>query len=185
VPPGYGPIRQMGYVVRDIEAAMAQWAERLRIGPWFYNPRLPLTRYSFRGTEYGGFDMSYALANSGDMQIELIQQRCDTPSLYREHLDRHGEGLQHICVWPEEYDVVFARACADGLVPAQEGAVGAIRFAYFEDAAHGGTSLEMSEMVSQRRPGIERIRAAAVDWDGSDPVRPYSFPVLNPGSPAP
>ena len=185
MPPGYGPIRQMGYVVRDIEAAMAQWADRLRIGPWFYNPRLPLTRYSFRGTEYGGFDMSYALANSGDMQIELIQQRCDTPSLYREHLDRHGEGLQHICVWPEEYDAVFARACADGLVPAQEGAVGAIRFAYFEDAAHGGTSLEMSEMVPQRRPGIERIRAAAMDWDGSDPVRPYSFPVLNPGSPAP
>ena len=100
----YGPIRQLGYVVRDIQAAMQTWAEQLRIGPWFYNDRLPLDRYSFRGVDYGGFDMCYALANSGDMQIELIQQRCDTPSLYREFLDRHGEGLQHICVWPENYD---------------------------------------------------------------------------------
>ena len=160
---------------------MMLWADRLRIGPGFYNPRLPLTRYSFRGTAYDGFDMSYALANSGDMQIELIQQRCDTPSLYREHLDRYGEGLQHICVWPEDYDAVFAQACANGLVPAQEGAVGTIRFAYFEDVAHGGTSLEMSEMVPQRLPGIERIRAAAADWDGRDPVRPYSFPAPNAG----
>ena len=39
---GYGPIRQLGYVVRDIEAAMEAWATKLRIGPWFYNPRLAL-----------------------------------------------------------------------------------------------------------------------------------------------
>jgi len=169
----YGPIRQLGYVVRDIQAAMQTWAEQLRIGPWFYNDRLPLDRYSFRGVDYGEIDMCYALANSGDMQIELIQQRCDTPSLYREFLDRHGGGLQHICVWPEDYDATYALAQASGLTPAQEGQVGAIRFAYFEDAAHGGTSLEMSEMVPLRQPGIEKIRAAAASWDGTAPVRGY------------
>jgi hypothetical protein len=172
---GYGPIRQLGYVVRDIESAMATWVDRLRIGPWFYNPRLPLDSYRFRGVAHDGMDMSYALANSGDMQIELIQQRCNTPSLYREFLDRHGEGLQHICVWPDDYDAVYARACANGLVPAQEGSVASIRFAYFEDAAHGGTSLEMSEMLPMRLPGIERIRTAAEGWDGADPVRAYAL----------
>src|SRR5262249_24743256 len=112
--------------------------------------------------------------NSGDMQIELIQQRCETPSLYREHLARHGEGLQHVCVWPDDYDRVYALAKASGLTPAQEGRFGrSIRFAYFEDAAHGGTSLEMSELVPGRLPGIERIRQAAAEWDGSDPIRPY------------
>lgn len=169
----YGPIRQMGYVVRDIHAAMNAWSSKLRIGPWFYNPRLALSAYSFRGQDYDDFNMSYALANSGDMQIELIQQRCDTPSLYLEHLDRYGEGLQHICVWPDDYDAVFDLAVSTGLMPAQQGLFGRIRFAYFEDAAHGGTSLEMSEMVPGRLPGIERIRAAAADWDGSDPVRAY------------
>ena len=171
--PNYGPIRQLGYVVRDIDAAMRAWTERLRIGPWFYNPRLALTSYSFRGVEYDDFHMSYALANSGDMQIELIQQRCDTPSLYREHLERYGEGLQHLCVWPEDYDATYGLAKASGLTPAQEGRFGRVRFAYFEDAAHGGTSLEMSEMVPARLPGIERIRATCADWDGQDPVRPW------------
>lgn len=169
----YGPIRQLGYVVHDIDAAMAMWANKLRIGPWFYNPRLAISWYRFRGVEYEGFDMSYALANSGDMQIELIQQRCDTPSLYREHLEKYGEGLQHICVWPEDYDATFALAIESGLTPAQEGRFKRVRFAYFEDAGHPGTSLEMSEMVPGRLPGIERIRAAAADWDGSDPVRAY------------
>ena len=172
---GYGPIRQLGYVVRDIEAAMAVWAGKLRIGPWFYNMRLPLDEYRFRGVDLAGMDMSYALANSGDMQIELIQQRCDTPSIYREFLDQHGEGLQHICVWPDDYDGVHASAVANGLTPVQEGRVGAIRFAYFEDALHAGTSLEMSEMLPMRRTGIERIRAAGQAWDGSDPVRPYAI----------
>lgn len=172
---GYGPIRQLGYVVHDIERAMTAWADKLRIGPWFYNVRLPLDTYRFRGVAYDGMDMSYALANSGDMQIELIQQRCDTPSLYREFIDRHGEGLQHICVWPDDYDAVHARAVANGLVPAQEGSVASIRFAYFEDAVHGGTSLEMSEMLPMRKAGIERIKAAADGWDGTDPVRSYSI----------
>lgn len=171
----YGPIRQLGYVVRDIEAAMAVWADKLRIGPWFYNVRLPLDEYRFRGVDHGGMDMSYALANSGDMQIELIQQRCDTPSLYREFLDTHGEGLQHICVWPEDYDAVYALAQGSGLTSAQEGRVATIRFAYFEDVMHGGTSLEISEMVPMRRAGIERIRAAAEHWDGTNPVRPYAI----------
>lgn len=169
----YGPIRQIGYVVRDIEAAMAVWAGRLRIGPWFYNPHLPLTRYSFRGVEYDDFRMSYAFANSGEMQIELIQQRCDTPSLYLEHLERYGEGLQYICVWPENYDEVYESAKKDGLTPAQEGEVRGNRFAYFEDAGHGGTSLEMSQMVAARLPGIQRIRDAAMNWDGIDPVRDH------------
>lgn len=169
----YGPIRQMGYVVRDIHASMLVWAERLRIGPWFYNDHLPMDRYAFRGVEYEGMDMCYALANSGDMQIELIQQRCETPSLYREFLDRYGEGLQHVCVWPENYDEVYALAMASGLTPVQEGLVSSIRFAYFEDASHGGTSLEMSEMVPKRVAGIDKIRAAAAGWDGSDPIVGY------------
>jgi hypothetical protein len=169
----YGPIPQLGYVVRDIEAAMAMWSAKLRIGPWFYNPRLGLSWYNFRGVDYDDFNMSYALANSGDMQIELIQQRCDTPSLYRDHLDRYGEGLQHICVWPIDYDATFELAVSSGLNPAQQGCFGRIRFAYFEDAGHGGTSLEMSELVPERLPGIERIRAAAAEWNGTDPVRAY------------
>ncbi len=35
----FGEIRQLGYVVPDIEAAMDYWSKTLGVGPWFYNPQ--------------------------------------------------------------------------------------------------------------------------------------------------
>src|SRR3954469_6497065 len=32
----FGPLRQMGYVVPDVEAAMRHWIEVCGVGPWFY-----------------------------------------------------------------------------------------------------------------------------------------------------
>ena len=45
----FGPLRQMGYVVRDIEGAMRHWIDVCGVGPWFYAERLPLTAFSYRG----------------------------------------------------------------------------------------------------------------------------------------
>lgn len=78
----FGPMRQIGIVVRDIEAAMRHWIEVCGIGPWFYAERLALTSYRYKGQDSAIPDLSIALANSGDVQLELIQQRCRTPSLY-------------------------------------------------------------------------------------------------------
>ena len=38
----FGPIRQMGYVVQDIEAAMQHWTRALRIGPFYYAEGAPI-----------------------------------------------------------------------------------------------------------------------------------------------
>ena len=81
----FGPMRQVGIVVRDIEKAMHHWVEVCGIGPWFYAEQLPLTEFRYKGRVYD-IKMSVALANSGDVQLELIQQRCDSPSLYRDFL---------------------------------------------------------------------------------------------------
>ena len=32
----FGPVRQNGYVVRDIEKAMTHWVEVMGVGPWYY-----------------------------------------------------------------------------------------------------------------------------------------------------
>ena len=61
----FGDIRQAGYVVADIEAAMDYWSRELGIGPWFYNPRVPIVNYRYRGKAYEPHN-SVALANSGD-----------------------------------------------------------------------------------------------------------------------
>ena len=37
----FGPMRQVGIVVRDIEKAMRHWVEVCGVGPWFYAEQLP------------------------------------------------------------------------------------------------------------------------------------------------
>ena len=91
----FGPIRQNGYVVRDIEAAMKHWIDVLQVGPWFYIDRVQTDWFRHRGQDSTA-ELSIALANSGDLQIELIQQRNDAPSMYKEFLDSGREGLQHV-----------------------------------------------------------------------------------------
>ena len=72
----FGKVCQNGYVVRDIEAAMKHWIEVMGVGPWFYIEDVKTDWFKHRGID-SDVKMSIALANSGDLQIELIQQRND------------------------------------------------------------------------------------------------------------
>ena len=49
----FGPVRQIGYVVRDIEKAMHHWVEVNRIGPWFYTERFAVNEFWYRGQRQG------------------------------------------------------------------------------------------------------------------------------------
>ena len=50
--PIIGDMRQIGIVVRDVEAAMRHWVEVCGIGPWFYAERLPVTAFTYAGQRY-------------------------------------------------------------------------------------------------------------------------------------
>jgi len=116
----FGKVCQNGYVVRDISSAMKFWTEVLRVGPFFYIPQVKSDWFRYRGTD-SAVEMSIALANSGDLQIELIQQRNDAPSMYLDFLREHGEGLQHMSYWSTDYQALYDRAIAAGFVVGHEG----------------------------------------------------------------
>jgi hypothetical protein len=169
----FGEIRQAGYVVNDIEQAMDYWSCELGIGPWFYNPRVPIVNYRYRGESYQPHN-SVALANSGPLQMELIQTRNDTPSMYRDFLKAGNTGLQHVAYWTENYDTDLARLEAQGFRAVMSGEVGARgRFVYFDTEYHPGTVIELSEVAGPKGKMFDLIRDAAKGWDGSHPVRPF------------
>jgi hypothetical protein len=85
----FGGVIQNGYVVRNIEAAMRHWIDVLGVGPWFYIDHLPVADFQYKG-QPSPVDVSLALANSGTLQIELIQQRNDAPSLYQSMAEDHA-----------------------------------------------------------------------------------------------
>lgn len=169
----FGEIRQAGYVVRDIEAAMDHWSRVLGVGPWFYNERVPIEDYRYRGEHYDVHN-SVALANSGDLQVELIQTRNDAPSMYRDFLAAGHTGLQHNAYWTTSFDADLERLLKQGFKVAMSGNVGKNgRFVYFDTEQHPGTVIELSEVAGPKGKLFDMIRAASLNWDGRDAVRPF------------
>jgi catechol 2,3-dioxygenase-like lactoylglutathione lyase family enzyme len=170
----FGEIRQVAYIVPDIEAAMAHWSTVMGVGPWYYNPRVPIQNYHYRGARYEPHN-SVALANAGGLQIELLQTRNDVPSMYRDFTQAGHRGVQHVAYWSEQFDADLARAQAAGFVVCMGGEVGVNgRFVYFEDASGlPGTTIELSEVAGPKGKLFKLIRDAAQGWDGADPVRPF------------
>lgn len=171
-----GEIRQLGYVVEDIEAAMDYWAKTMGVGPWFYNPKVPIEDYHYDGKNHAVHN-SVALANAGFIQIELIQPRNDAPSMYRDFLRAGHTGLQHVAYWTEHFERDLTTMQANGFAVKMGGQVGNNgRFVYFDRQSHPGTVIELSEVAGPKGRMFATIREASVNWDGSDPVR--AFPSL-------
>jgi hypothetical protein len=167
----FGPLRQMGFVVRDIDKAMRHWVEVCGIGPWYLAEKLPLNGFWYKEKRYDDIHLTIALANSGDVQLELIQQRDDTPTMYQDFLAAGHEGLQHWSSWPENYRELLDRAVTNGWTIGQRGESPRGPFVYFLNEDHPGTVIEMAELTPTRRRIFDAVCEAAIDWDGRDPIR--------------
>lgn len=164
----FGSINQLGYVVRDIQAAMDRWI-RHGVGPWFYIENVMPEYFRYRGTD-SDLRMSVALANSGDLQLELIQQRNDAPSMYKDFLASGREGAQHIAYWTTDYQALYDRVLTAGYAVGQEGDIGG-RFAYLDTEQEQGTVIEISDISGPKSHLFAYIREVATVWDGAEPIR--------------
>ena len=165
-----GEIRQNGFVVRDIEAAMKHWAEKLGIGPFLYLEDAPFADFHFRGAPSGA-RASLAFAHAGRLQIELIQPRNDAPSMYKDFLAAGHEGLQHLGYLVDDYEHAVARCVDRGFRIGQSGSLQGVRFAYFDTETHPGTVLEVIEGTELARGFYDMLEERCRTWDGSDPIR--------------
>lgn len=171
----FGSICQNGYVVRDIRGAMKHWTEALGVGPFYFVETVPVVDFRYQG-EPSDVEISVALANSGDLQIELIQQLNDAPSMFRDFLAAGHEGLQHIAYWSTDFEADLERALEFGYEIGQEGRIGDPgRFVYFttdpSPAAHPGTVVELSDVSGPEGDFFRHIRSKAASWDGRHPIR--------------
>jgi len=169
----FGTVRQVGYVVRDIEQAMRQWAG-LGVGPWFYKEDVVSTEFRYYGKPSVLPKLSIALANSGDVQIELIQQRDDAPTLYLDTLARNGECAQHVAYWTRErFDEFCAMLAERGYVEGHAGRMGVNRgrYAYFVHPELPSAMIEISESTGGKGEYFEEVRRASVGWNGQEPIR--------------
>jgi catechol 2,3-dioxygenase-like lactoylglutathione lyase family enzyme len=166
-----GRIRQNGYVVPDLDAAMTHWTEVLGVGPWFPIRNITLGPSVYRGAP-ATTEISLAVANSGDLQIELIEAHDDSPSVFGEFIEASSSGLHHLAWWTDEFDAAVDRADAAGWEVIQSGDLMGTRFCYFDTEAHQGTVAELMELNDMSRWLADRANDAAANWDGvTDPIR--------------
>ena len=99
--PGRQHFVQLAYHVADLDDAIERWHATTGIGPFFLRRHIPLANVCYRG-EPSKLEIGAAMAQSGDMQIELIQQHCDTPSAFRDMFRRTEEGLHHVAIAPSD-----------------------------------------------------------------------------------
>jgi hypothetical protein len=169
---GLGAVRQFAFVVNDIRAAMNYWTSVMGVGPFFYFEQAPVKNLKYKGVASAA-KLSVAFANTGSMQIELIQPLDDHPSIFRDFRRLGLEGHQHVSFWTTALDRWVEQCERAGVAVLQSGHTGAEdgRFVFVAAEHHPGVIVEISEVQGWKAQFFSEVARAAEGWGGKDPVR--------------
>src|SRR5207244_2681705 len=99
-------ISQVAMVVHDLDASMKMLHETLGWGPWNVYEHVPpkLHHTHLRGQPVDFSMLGAECEVQPGLVFELVQP-LDGPSIYKEHLEKYGEGVQHIaCMMHSQAD---------------------------------------------------------------------------------
>lgn len=163
-------IVKVAYMIPDVHVAALEWAQRWGAGPFFVKMHHRLAPFPEPGWV---FDHSSAFGRWGGVMVELLQIHEVRPAAAEHILLRPG--FHHV-TWfapslPEEsrrltdlgWPVVLAAGTASGTA-----------FTFHDASADLGHLVLIYEQTPQAIETYRTVAAAAVDWDGTDPVRPWS-----------
>ncbi len=139
-------VTHIGLIVRDIEKTAAEYARLFG----FPSPGIgetankEQTNILYRGKPT---DARAKLCHMkmGPIQIELIQP-LGAPSVWKEHLDAHGEGVHHFSVVVKDSERESAGLEAAGFRVVQKGDFQGGRYVYIDTAAKLGFNLELIQV---------------------------------------
>ena len=157
-------ILQYAWVVPKLEIAARNWHATTGIGPFLINRDLPLEAPRYRGRP-SATRFSTAVAQHGDVQIELVEQHDDGASAYRDTVAEGSTGFHHIAFIAEDFDADLSHYTRQGLTVAADGRFGPMRYAYVDTSATIGHMIEIVEDKPAIRAFFGAVRKAAERWD--------------------
>jgi len=162
---------QMAFIVQDLQKAMLHHTEIFGAGPWHVFDRVPVRDLLYRGKPTP-VNLHLAVTYVGDMQLELIQQTDDLPSVYTEVIEARGYGLHHCGVATRNFDAELARyqalgyECVSSAVTLFD-----TRAAYLDSGRDLPYMIELVELNTALVEAFDGMRQTSITWDGSRPVR--------------
>jgi hypothetical protein len=169
-PEGEYRFYQLGHVVDDIVGAAARWSSTFGIGPFHVLPVVD-QQLTYADGDVRTSKIQVGVAQAGPVQIELIQQHCDTPSLYRDWSKAGVSAFHQVATVTSEYDAKLSHFRALGYEVAAESLTGSFRIAYIDSVAAFGFYTEVVEHTPRFLEQLEAISRTCASWDGTDPVR--------------
>jgi len=170
----WGPIRQLAYVVDDLDASIQRWITLHGVGPWtVYRNTTMAGRCRGQATRV---KLHVGLSYQNDLQIELIQVISTTPSPYQTSHGTALTGMHHIAWHSADLDRDVGLAQTRGLEPVFEASNGVVRVAYLESPLDPGPLYEFIAAEPVVLQGFADGLQASKAWDGrSNPVTVIDF----------
>lgn len=150
-----GRIDQIGFVVRDLDAACARY-EAL-FGPW-QRADSPLTGVCYRGAP-ADVHLRLALGRAGGLEMEFISV-VSGASPHSEFLAAGREGLHHVRYPVPDLAAALTALAPQGFAPIWSHAIGPWKWAYCEHASRDGVLIELLEGPQPARAGSPRGASA-------------------------
>jgi hypothetical protein len=161
---------QLGHVVDDIVDAARHWSSVFGVGPFHVLPVVD-QELTHEDGEVRSLRIQVGVAQAGPVQIELIQQHCDTPSLYREWSRNGTSAFHQVATVTNDYATKVAHFEALGHDVVAQSLGGSFRVAYVDTVAAFGFYTEIVEGTPRFLVQLDAISQTCANWDGTDPVR--------------
>jgi hypothetical protein len=176
-----GGVVQNAYVVPDLTAACHRFHDVYNLGPFFRGPVHPLREVRYRGDPAADpVVIEIALAQAGDMQIELITQSSPGPSAYRDVYAPAEQGFHHAAIFTRDYQASKAALEQAGYPVAMEMAgVGDDQICYVDTRAALGHMLELYPDRPELRSVYAYVRDQSARWDGGELILPLNLATVS------
>ena len=169
------PIIQVAYVVDDVCAAAERHHAQYGSGPFFFQPHYRMD-LNYRGNDVE-FVHSAAFGQWGDVQVALMQQRDDLPSIINEtHPLGGGYGLHHVSMTTDDLDLAIEELAAQGNAVAMSAFLpeAQMRAIMADTLSTLGHFLEIYERVPIIETFYRNVAEAAKGFDDKNLIRPMS-----------
>jgi catechol 2,3-dioxygenase-like lactoylglutathione lyase family enzyme len=136
----FSELHHLSIVVRDIDATQ-RFYESIGVGPFVEYP--PMREYvDIRVPDEEGFyNLKIRCASIGPVQLQLVQPG-EGGSIYKDFLEKHGEGVFHLGFVTDDVDTAQAGGEAMGLNVLSSGRrKNGTGFTYFDTAERAGVTL--------------------------------------------
>jgi hypothetical protein len=165
---------QMAWVVSDLHAAIEHWARQAGVGPFFYFDDVVYENATYRGKPWQPVKFHAAIAQAGDMQIELIEQLEEGPSMFREFVPPGESRLHHMSTYTDDFAGDLAHYRKAGAEIVFSGLMKGAPVCWLDTYATLGFLTELITANPLKEQVFAMFKDAAANWDGVDPIRRLS-----------